>query len=343
MKHLIPLITVVGLCFSITFAATPENRPGTTTIAVASLKGGTEADRLGDFVFEVLQSELAARPGFELVDRERLVDVLSEQKLGASGLTGEKAAQVGRLIGAEYYVFGNCLWSGEHGAINCRVVQVESGVLQPILIPVVKDEDPLVVGRRLAEQTKQAIEKLSGRATDTAKNIVAPFAWPDGLARPVLAYRIPETSATAATVRPDPAAEKALEGYYFDHGFKAVQLSRPSQGLALSGIAPVPALHLEGPEHETLLAEARSKGVDVIVLGLAVSDRATRIGPFAAARARVEFAAVDTHTSKVLATANGYGTGTDLSEFVAEKKAIASATEQLLVSFTQKIAASLAH
>lgn len=344
MKRLI-LILIVNLAGLFCTPANAENQPASKTIAVAIPDNNSDSAQLGGFVFEVLQTELAGSPGYELVDRDKLQEILSEQRLGASGLTGEKASQVGRIVGAEYYVFGNCLGSGDHVAINCRVVQVETGVLQPILIPVAKEEDPMAIGRKLAERTKQAIEKLSGREDHCERKVLPTFSWPEGLARPVLAYRIPETSATPGASRPDPAAEKAVESFFFDHGFKAVQLARPSQAMVSTkaSMDALPALHLEGPEHEALLAEARSKGVDVIVLGLAVSDRAALIGQFAAARARVELAAIDTHSSKVLATASGYGTGTDLSEFVAEKKAVGTATEQLLVVFTRKMASSLAH
>ena len=93
-----------------------------------------------------------------------------------------------------------------------------------------------------------------------------------------------------------------------------MQLSRPSQGVeAAAGSHPAPALHLEGAEHEALLAEARAKGAEVIILGIATSDRGTQIGQFSAARARVEFAALDVRSSKVFATTSGYGTGADLS------------------------------
>lgn len=123
-----------------------------------------------------------------------------------------------------------------------------------------------------------------------------------------------------------------------------VQLSRPSQavGPAPVGIitvltAPSPAVpqgaHLEGKEHEDLLAEARAKGVEVIILGVGTSERATQIGNFTAARARVELSAVRVSDSRILATASGSGVGSDLSNFVAEKKAIESATEKIQAAF----------
>jgi len=69
---------------------------------------------------------------------------------------------------------------------------------------------------------------------------------------------------------------------------------------------------------------------------VATSERAAQIGNFSTARARVELAAVRTNDSRILATTSGYGVGSDLSPFVAEKKAIESATEKLQGEFARK-------
>ena len=340
-------MNLIRLVKSLIFAAAiPGNAfaaSAATTIAVTGANFAGDKDGLSAFVFEVMQTELSARPDIELVDRKKLHDLLAEQGLGASGLTNEKAARIGKLVGATYYVFGESIRAGERVAVNCRVVQVETGVLKPILASLGKDEDPMAAGTRLANQVVDAISKLSGRPAHAAAEAAPPFVLPAGATRPVLAMRIPETSANPHP-RPDPAAEKSLEAFFLQHEFKVVQLSRPSQGVENTG-APGSArpLHLEGPEHEALLNEARGKGADVLILGIATSDRATQIGQFSAARARVEFAAMDTHTSKVLATTSGYGTGTDLSSFVAEKKAIESATSTLVAGFARKIVEGFGH
>ena len=267
--------------------------------------------------------------------------MLHEQSIGASGLTGEQAAKVGKLVGAKYYVFGEILKTGDRTALNCRVIQVETGVLKPILLPIAKDEDPMAAGQKLTAQVSEAITKLEGRAAqeDAATTADTKLELPADAKRPTLAFRIPETSVTPQARTADPAAEKALESFYLSNNFKLVQLSRPSQSVRSE---PVPhlgsgAMHLEGKEHEDLLREARDKGVDVLILGIATSDRATQIGNFVAARARVEIAAVRTKDSTILTSASAYGVGSDLSNFVAEKKAIESATKKLSVNFTKQL------
>ncbi len=301
------------------------------TVAVNQANMIGDSKGIGAFVFEVLQVELSGKQDFELVDRKRLQDMLGEQSLGSSGLTGEQAAKVGKLVGAKYYVFGETLQAGERSAVNCRVVQVETGVLKPILLVITKDEDPMLVGQKLAGQVTEAIAKLEGRAVKEADGVneTLKLAIPANAKLPTLAFRIPETSATPQARTADPAAEKALETFFLANHCKLIALSRPSQSVG----TPATALHLEGAEHDALLREARDKGVQVLVLGIATSDRATNIGNFIAARARVELAAVDLRTGQVIATTSGYGTGTDLSSFVAEKKAIESATQHVQKGF----------
>jgi hypothetical protein len=59
--------------------------------------------RIGD----VLTTTLFKSGRFELVERDRLKEILKEQRLGQSGLVDEStAAQIGKLVGAEAVVFG---------------------------------------------------------------------------------------------------------------------------------------------------------------------------------------------------------------------------------------------
>jgi hypothetical protein len=292
-------------------------------VAVSGTSSTKSSSGTGEFILEVLQVELSAKADFELVDRKRLQDTLSEQGLGASGLTGDQAARFGKLVGAKYFIFGETLQAGERTAVNCRVVQVETGVLKPILLPIAKDEDPVVAGQKLAGQVSDAIAKLEGReaAQNDSSKAAAKLELPAETIRPTLAFRIPETSVTPQARTADPAAEKALETFFLANDFKLVQLSRPSQS--------VPA---NAPQ---------DKHVDILILGIATSDRATQIGNFSAARARVEIVAVRTSDSSILASSAGYGVGADLSNFVAEKKAIESATRQIQMGFAKEFLAKV--
>jgi hypothetical protein len=304
---------------------------------------------VGAFIFEVLEVQLSGKNDYDLVDRMRLRSVLAEQSLGAAGLTQDQASKVGKLVGAKYYIFGESKQAGERTAIQCRVVQVETGLLKPVLLIVPNEEDPMKAGDQLATQVNEAIIKLEGKAATekAATEAGQKLNLPADAKRPTFAFRIPEVSVTPNARNADPAAEKSLEGLLLANSCKMIQLSRPSQAVAPAPVATITVVteqsptipqgaHLEGKEHEDLLIEARAKGVDVIILGVATSERATQIGHFVAARARVELSAVRVSDSRILATASGYGVGSDLSNFVAEKKAIESATEKIQAGFTEK-------
>jgi Curli production assembly/transport component CsgG len=320
------------------------------SIAITPPVATAEAEGVEAFVFEILEVNLSGNAQYDLVDRKKLSDMLAEQTLGAAGLTQDQASKVGKLVGAKYYVFGQSKQAGGRTAIQCRVVQVDTGLLKPVLLIVPNNEDPMKAGEQLATQVNDAIAKLEGRSAQeqAAVEAVQKLDVAADAKRPVFAFRIPEVSVTTSANTADPAAEKSLEGFLQTNDCKMVALSRPSQSESAPPVAAIAVLatsqapvklgaHLEGKEHEDLLVEARAKGVQVIILGVATSERATQIGSFSAARARVEFSAVRVSDSRILAATSGYGVGTDLSNFVAEKKAIESATEKVQAKFVERI------
>lgn len=320
--------------------------PPPATVAVHNHTRGVED--LGSILLEVLEVELAGQPDIELVDRSRLREILAEQELGEAGITGEQAAKFGKLVGAKYYIFGQSSRAADRSMIRCRVVQVDTGVYRPAMVLLADDQDPMTAGLELAKKVREEIAKLDERVLAAEKETAERPALkiPDGGKRPTIAFRIPEASVTPGAPTVDPACEKAMEAYLLENQFKLVQLSRPSQSTDISaapregffiGAPRETALHLEGDKHEELFKEALAKKVDVIVLGIAASQSATQISRFHTARSRVELAAVRTSDRSILAVADGYGIATDLSLFVAEKKAIGDATEKLNHDFAQKI------
>lgn len=70
----------------------------------------------------VLETLLAV-PTLQVVDRLRLQDVLAEQKLGSSALSDEATRlKLGRILGAQYMVFGGFMAVGDEVQVNLRVV-----------------------------------------------------------------------------------------------------------------------------------------------------------------------------------------------------------------------------
>lgn len=77
-------------------------------IAVASFENHTQYKEVGSGVADLFVVELVKNKNFEVIERSKLNQVLSEQRLGATGVISEEsAAKLGKLLGLDYLVFGS--------------------------------------------------------------------------------------------------------------------------------------------------------------------------------------------------------------------------------------------
>ncbi len=106
---------------------------------------------------DLLGAELSTSKRFRLVERQRLGDILNEQKLGTSDLADDATRlRLGRLIGARWMAFGSYMRIGDSWQIDVRVVDVEtSQILATSSEAGQKSEYGTVVGRIAAEILKQ--------------------------------------------------------------------------------------------------------------------------------------------------------------------------------------------
>lgn len=83
---------------------------------------------LGKAVSAMLVTEFANQPGLRVIERQRLKDILTEQKLALSGRVDESTAiKVGKLLGAQYVIHGSVVsWAGEL-RLDIHAVDVETG------------------------------------------------------------------------------------------------------------------------------------------------------------------------------------------------------------------------
>lgn len=100
------------------------------TIAVLYFEEADEAakaKKMGRLVGELLGANLAARPDFVVVERERLKQVVMELKLADSGLVDEdSAAQLGKFLGCQAIVIGSVMAAGTDFVVSAQQVAVES-------------------------------------------------------------------------------------------------------------------------------------------------------------------------------------------------------------------------
>ncbi len=106
-----------------------------TGIAVLAFQdGGSYGQGQDDFaaiergIPGMLVSELSLHPDARLVDRSETQRILQQQDLGKSGhVSAVTAADIGRLVGADYVVFGTFVDIYGKFRIDARIVDVEIG------------------------------------------------------------------------------------------------------------------------------------------------------------------------------------------------------------------------
>lgn len=84
---------------------------------------------LGKGISEMIAVELSKSPGVALIEREKRVELMKEVKFALSGLAEDtdKQVEVGRMLAADYFVFGEIVDMDPQLLISIRVTGVESG------------------------------------------------------------------------------------------------------------------------------------------------------------------------------------------------------------------------
>jgi Curli production assembly/transport component CsgG len=140
-----------------------------TVVAVAGVEnagGDPRHDYLAGIVEGLLLFDLSRSPGIILVNRSRIEDVLDEQRLVLSGLssTGGKAAEIGRLAGADALIHGSYVFIGSEALFTLSITDVESGTSR-------------AVNER--GSTENAIHRLAEKALAAINGARVSFADPD--------------------------------------------------------------------------------------------------------------------------------------------------------------------
>ena len=120
-------------CLAIGCASKATSPSSPVTIAVwpfedFSLKPEQNSPLLSFVLTNSVIDMIQSNPALEAVERSRLESVLREQSLGSGVLTDESTRlRLGRILGAEWMLFGAWQALGEHVRIDVRVVDTESG------------------------------------------------------------------------------------------------------------------------------------------------------------------------------------------------------------------------
>jgi len=125
-------ITALALFGGPGAGAAQEGGDDLPTVAVLDFTGlmlgqsGNSAP-LGKAVSSMLTTELMGRPGLRVIERYQLQDLLTEQKLALSGRVDEgTAVQIGKLLGAQYMIYGQVTSIATQLRMDMRAVDVET-------------------------------------------------------------------------------------------------------------------------------------------------------------------------------------------------------------------------
>lgn len=113
-----------------TASQTKPIMPAGATLAILPFnnnsKGGMQG-YLRKTVADLVTADLAARARFRLVERDRLEEVLKELAFQKSEVVDERTAlQIGKLLGAQYILFGSYIVNQQNIRLDVRIAEVES-------------------------------------------------------------------------------------------------------------------------------------------------------------------------------------------------------------------------
>lgn len=131
MKKLFNLIII----FSLLIIFYSNGQASVKTIALLDFSNNSLFDKekyssLSSGLAEIMITELSKVQAFKLVERKKLNSLIEEMQLSQSGLMSEESSvEVGKLMGAQYLVFGSYMVDTKDKVrIDVRIVEVETGL-----------------------------------------------------------------------------------------------------------------------------------------------------------------------------------------------------------------------
>lgn len=121
---------------------------------------------IGKAVSAMLVTEFSGRDGMRVVERARLNDLLTEQRLALSGRVEESSAiEVGKLLGVQYVIYGQITSIADNLRLDIRATDVETSEVVSVLKKNDKTEELLGVVVWIADEfsKKLSLTPPSGR------------------------------------------------------------------------------------------------------------------------------------------------------------------------------------
>lgn len=138
-----------------------------TNIAVLDLKGENISASDTEIISSRLRSELVNTNKFNVIEREKMNELLKEQGVQISGLVNDSSiVQAGKLLGVKRMATGTAGKIGNLYTISLRLIDVETGKI----IKTASADNTGGIETFLTESLKTASRRLAGLETANLKN-----------------------------------------------------------------------------------------------------------------------------------------------------------------------------
>jgi TolB-like protein len=170
----------------------PAKAPPTVALLYFEYTGkSADLEQLRKGWARMLISDLSQSPAFQIVERDRLEEVLAELKLAQTKrVDAATAAKVGKLLGARYLVLGGYFDLKDALRVDARIVEVESGKVLKSIGAQRKADEFLELEQKLAGDLAEALAAIAGAAPPAPPPAVKPPAPKPAKARPAAPKRL---------------------------------------------------------------------------------------------------------------------------------------------------------
>lgn len=124
-----------------------------------SLSPGFDGEAVGSGLAAMITTELANRPEVQVVDRQRIRELIETRQLAATGrMDADDAIRLGQLLGAQYIVIGHVWVQGDQARLDLRLLDTFTGATEKASKRTGDPDDFLAVVAAVADDFTDGLE-----------------------------------------------------------------------------------------------------------------------------------------------------------------------------------------
>jgi len=299
-------------------------------VAVFTFEASEKDDpEFGRKITDLVTAHLSGESRFRLVERNKIADIFKELGLSLTGIVDQaEVVKIGKLVGAQIIVTGRVFTFDEESFIIARIIGVETSRIyaEKVKGSLTDKISPMVdsLSKKIIQTISANAPTMIARETPLKEKMTELKVKLRNKNLPMISVVVLETY--SGSLVPDSASETELIYILRECGFEVYE----DQAKSLADWAKV---YLK----DNIINFPISTKADVIILGEAIGEFASRRGELVSSKAHVEFRAIESKEGKILAIARKTYTAVDLSASMASKKALQEATAAITPDFITQL------